>query len=281
MTGCSQGSRKAFEGMLTSWAASSGASFPATAAQVRDFIRTQATSGRAGHPLRPQSIRLMLRHLSNLHTRILRADDPTIHILVTSEMKALFRERGSLARPTVPLRLKGDVADIVADDPLPGSIIAMLHVLEGDDSPWALRARVVLGLGADTGRSRSEYAAVNIGDVGTMPDGTSTVFFGGAPRYLSEETMGFISTWLLWRETKHPGSATPFDAMFTGIDQRKRPTSRLTVDGYTNVLRDIMLRIGCGLPVSGNSFQAGLKLDLAAIGTTKISIANALEFKEI
>jgi len=42
-----------------------------------------------------------------------------------------------------------------------------------------------------------------------------------------------------------------------------------------------MKRVGCGIPVCGNSFQAGLKLDLAAIGTTKIGIANALGFKEL
>lgn len=281
LAGCSQGSRDAFEGMLASWCASSGASFPATPVQVRDFVRTQAASGRAGHPLRPQSIRLMLRHLSNLHVRILRVDDPTAHILVTSEMKALFRERGSLAKPTIPLRLKGDVADIVNDDPLPGSIIAMLRALDGDDSPWALRARVVLGLGADTGRSRSKYAAVNISHVVAMPDGTGTALFGGELRYLSAETMEFISNWLSWRKAISPGSATATDALLTGIDQRRRPTSRLTVDGYVDVLRDIMTRVGHDLPVSGNSFRAGLKIDLAAIGTTKIAISNAFGFREI
>lgn len=281
LIGCSQGSRSAFNGMLASWRAHSVDPFPATPTQVRDFVRAQAANGRAGHPLRPQSIRLMLRHLSNLHTRVLRVNDPTRHIIVTSEMKALFRQRGSLARPTVPLRLKGDVADIVADEPLPGSIISMLRELDGDDSPWALRARLVLGLGADTGRRRSEYAAMDIGHVVVMPDGTGTALFGGAPRYLSAETMGFISAWLSWRETIRPGSTTYTDALLTGIDQRRRPTERLTVDGYVDVLRDIMRRVGHNLAVSGNSFQAGLKLDLAAIGTTKIGIANALGFKEL
>lgn len=279
--GCSQGSRNAFEGMLASWSASSDTTFPATPAQIRDFVRAQATSGRAGRPLRPQSIRLMLRHISNLHIRILRVDDPTHHILVTSEMKALFRERGSLAKPTIPLRLKGDVTDIINDDPLPGSIIAMLRTLDGDDSPWALRARVVLGLGADTGRNRSEYAAVDIGNVIAMPDGTGTALFGGAPRYLSAETMEFISAWLSWREAIRPRSTKPTDALLVGINQRRHPTARLTVDGYVDVLRDIMKRVGHNLPVSGNSFQTGLKLDLAAIGTTKIGIANALGFKEL
>jgi len=281
LAGCSQGSRNAFEGMLSSWSASSDASFPATPVQVRDFVRAQAASGSTGRPLRPQSIRLMLRHLSNLHARILHVDDPTRHILVTSEMKALFRERGSLARPTVPLRLKGDVADIVNDDPLPGSIIAMLRALKGDDSPWALRARVILGLGADTGCSRSEYVAINIGHVFVMADGTGTVLLGGPPRYLSAETMAFISAWILWREAVLPSSTRPTDALLVGIDQRHRPATRLTTDGYVGVLQDIIKRVGCGVPVSGNSFRAGLKLDLAAIGATPIAIANVLGFKEL
>lgn len=281
LLGCSEGSRKAFQGTLASWSSSIGSPLPASPSQIRDFVRAQAASGRAGRPLQPQSIRLMLRHLSNLHVRILRVDDPTRHILATSEMKALFRERGSLAKQTIPLRLKGDVVDIVNDDPLPGSIIAMLRALDGDESPWALRARVVLGLGADTGRSRSEYPAADIGHVVAMPDGTGTAFFGGAPRYLSAETMAFISAWLSWREAIRPGSTTSDDALLVGIDQRRRSTGRLTVDGYVDVLRDIMQRLGCGLPISGNSFQAGLKLDLAAIGATNISIANALGLKEL
>lgn len=281
LLGCSDGSRRAFQGMLASWSNSINSALPASPTQIRDFVRAQSASGRSGHALRPQSIRLMLRHLSNLHVRILRVDDPTRHILVTSEMKALFRERGSLAKQTVPLRLKGDVADILADDPLPGSIIALLRALDGDDSPWALRARVVLSLGADTGRSRSEYAAVDMHHIVAISDGTGTALFGGAPRYLSAETMRFISAWLSWRETISPGSTSATDALLTGINQRRCPTCRLTVDGYVDALQDIMKRVSYGVAVSGNSFQAGLKLDLAAIGATKIAIANSFGFKEL
>lgn len=232
----------------------------------------------------------MLTIISDLHVKVLEVDDPTKHILVTSEMKALYRERGSRAKPIAPLRLKGEVADIVADEPLPGSIIHMLRALTNDRSGWALRARVVIGLGADTGRDRSDYVRLNVGDVVASCDGGGHAVFGRpssdqeigeAPKFVSPDTMGFIREWLEWREKAAPGSTATDAPMLVRIDQKGMPGGRLSVWGYVDVLKDIMQRVGGGAHVSGNSFQAGLKLDLAAIGTTKVGIANALGFKEL
>lgn len=291
LSGSTTSGRQAFKNTLDSWvAAGLPNDFPVTPHQVRNFVRAQAIAGRSGKPLTPRSIRLMLRQLSHLHVHVLQVDDPTKHILVTSEMKALFRERGSRGTAITPLRLKGDVADIIQDEPLPGSILAMLRALEGDYSPWALRTRVVLGLGADTGRNRSEYVELNIGNIAAMPDSSGTAAFKSArsdrdiseaPKYLSPETMGFIQEWLGWREKAAPGSTGGEAALLVRINQKGQPGGRLTADGYVDVLQDIMRRLGGGAHVSGNSFKAGLKLDLAAIGTAKVGIANALGLKEI
>lgn len=261
---------------------------PTEPSAIRDFIRKQAASGRSDKPLTPQTLKRMLAVISDLHVKVLEVADPTKHLLVTSEMKALYRERGSRPKSIVPLRLKGDVVDIVRDDPLPGSIIAMLRRLKDDESGWALRAKVILGLGTDTGRNRSDYVRLDIGEVVAMPDGSGqatfrlvpTALVEHTPRYVSPDTMTFIHDWVSWREKVSPGSTEGDAPMLVRIDQKGIPGRRLSKEGYIDVLQEIMRRVGDGAYASGNSFRAGLKLDLAAIGTTKLGIANSLGFKD-
>jgi len=291
LAGSSSSGRQALSSVLRAWERTHGScQFPATSRQVQEFIRSIAAQGLSGSPLKPQTIRLLLQYLSRLHVQVLQVTDPTGHLLVTSEMKALYREHGSRARSITPLRLKGDVANIVVDEPLPSSIIHMLRALENDRSGWALRACVVLGLGADTGRDRSDYTRLNVGDVVASRDGDGYALFGRrssnqeiceAPKFVSPDTMGFIHEWLEWREKDAPGSTAGDAPMLVRINQKGMPGARLSIWGYVDVLKDIMQRVGDGAHVSGNSFQAGLKLDLAAIGTMKVGIANALRFREL
>ena len=283
--------RELHDGVLASWSTSMGdiPIAPASPSDVRDFIRKQAVAGRSGKPIKPQTLKRMLQVITNLHTKVHEIEDPCQHLLVTSEMKALYREHGSRPKSIVPLRLKGDVADIVRDDPLPGSILAILRKMKSDSSGWALRAKVILGLGADTGRNRSDYIRLDTGDVIKMPDGSGqatfrlipTALVSYTPRYVSPDTMRFIDDWLRWREKVSPGSTEGDAPMLVRIGQKGLPGDRLSKEGYIDVLQDIMQRVGDGAHASGNSFRAGLKLDLAAIGTTKIGIANALEYKNV
>lgn len=291
LSGLTDSGRQFHEGTTASWKEAMGdiPLAPAEPSEIRDFVRKQAACGRSGKPLTPQTLKRMLAVISDLHVKVLEIADPTKHLLVTSEMKALYRERGSRPNSIVPLRLKGNVADIVRDDPLPGSIIAMLRKLKDDDSGWALRAKVVLGLGADTGRNRSDYIRLDIGDVVTMPDDSGQATFRlvpkalieHAPRYVSPDTMTFIHDWVSWREKVSPGSTEGNAPMLVRIDQKGMPDGRLSKEGYVDVLRDITRRVGDCAHASGNSFRAGLKLDLAAVGTMKLGIANALGFKEL
>lgn len=286
LSGLSESGRKFHDGTLASWKASMG-DLPITPAEpsaIRDFIRKQSICGRSGKPVQPQTLRRMLDVISHLHVQVLEIADPTKHLLVTSEMKAIYREKGSRPKSIVPLRLKGNVADIINDDPLPGSIIAMLRKISDDKSGWALRARVILGLGADTGRNRVDYVRLNVGDVASMPDGSGQATFRHpnaphahyAPKYVSPDTMRFIHEWLSWRERVLPGAVGPEAPLLVRIDQKGMPAGRLSLEGYVDVLHNIMKRLGDGAYASANSFRAGLKLDLSAIGTTKLGISNAL-----
>lgn len=292
MSSLSKGLRSFHDVTCRAWASVHGPAImsPTTPAMIQAFIRRQAAYGISGKPIQPQTLKRMLAVISDLHVKVLEIEDPTKHILVVSELKALYRERGSRAKPIAPLRLKGDVADIIEDDPLPGSIIQMLRALAGDESGWALRTKVVLGLGADTGRDRSDYVRLNIGDVIPSSDGSGHALFGQvhsgheireAPKFLSPETMSYVREWLEWREKAVPGMTSVEAPMLVRINHNGMPGGRLSVWGYVDVLKDIMRRIGGGAHVSGNSFRSGLKLDLAAIGTTKVGIANALGFKEV
>jgi len=262
----------------------------ASPAVVRKFIQAQALAGRSGRPIKPVTIRIMLRSISDLHVKVLEVTDPVSHILVSSEMKAIFREKGSRGKAIHPLRIKGDVKDIAADEPLPGSILYMLRSMQGDDSPWNLRTRVMLGLGADTGRPRRDYVRLRVGDLTVAADGSGAMFFRRASsvqdveepgKYVSPETIGFIRAWTEWREKTSPGSASKDAPLLVRIGQKGRPGAGLTIDGYDEVLKAISRRIGDGAQITGNSFHAGLKLDLAAIGTTKVGIANALGHREL
>jgi integrase len=278
-------------GALASWShVNDVAIVNTTPAEVRKFVQAQALSGRSGKSIKPVTIRIMLRSISDLHVKVLEVVDPVTHMLVSSELKAIFREKGSRGRAIHPLRLKGDVRDIAIDDPLPGSILSMLRSMKGDDSPWALRTRVILGVGADTGRPRRDYARLRVGDLIEDPDGSGVISFGRMPsgrhveepgRYVSPETVGFIRDWTGWREKTSPGSVGMDAPLLVRIDQKGRPGQGITVNGYDEVLKEISRRIGDGAPISGNSFHAGLKLDLAAIGTTKVGIANALGHREL
>lgn len=280
--------RQFHDGVLASWHDSMDniPIYPASPSDIRDFIRKQAVRGRAGKPIKPQTLKRMLQVITNLHTKVLEVEDPCKHLLVTSEMKSLYRDKGSRPKSIVPLRLKGDVADIINDEPLPGSIIAMLRKLENDKSGWALRARVILGLGADTGRNRSDYVRLNVGDVVKMPDESGQASFCGehqetvpeAPKYVSPDTMAFIDEWLRWRKKVLPGSADASEPMIVQITQKGVPAGRLSKEGFIDVLQDIMQRVGDGAKASGNSFRAGLKLDLQDIGITKLGISNSLGF---
>lgn len=298
--GAAANTRRAFTADLRAWAAFRAAReqplLPGGPLDVRDFVRARAQSG-----LKASSIARQLAHVSIAHELAGHRPSPVRDRIVSGELKGLRREQGLAGRggrrQARPLRFKGDVADLEHDTPLALSIAALLTTL--DDSPAGRRDRLLLLLGADLGRRRSEYAAMNVGDVDPAGDGSGTIRIRrsktdqagqGTVKYLSPATMAALRDWLVLRSSPAPLSADA--ALLTSVDRFGRPGARLSHDG----VRDVLLRIARrGLArlrpelepseidaqlhgLSGHSFRVGFAQDLTAAGEGLAAICQAADW---
>jgi integrase len=219
-------------------------------------------------------------------------------------MKGIRREEGldgrGRRRQALPLRLKGEVGDIVADEPLPLSVMALLTTLDTTTAAGA-RDAVLLLLGTDLGRRRSEYAAMNVGDVMTAGDGSGTMLIRrsktdqsgeGRVKYLSPEAMTTIRSWLAIRQGGNDSPLPPDAPLLASVDRFGRVGGRLSDDG----IRDVLLRIARrGLRMlqpefedaaienqvrglSGHSLRVGFAQDLTAAGEGLAAICQAADW---
>jgi len=300
--GAAANSRRAFAGDLRAWSAFRRARgqvlVPGGAIDVRDFIRAQARSG-----LKASSIARQLASIAILHDLAGHTPSPTRDRVVSGEMKGIRREQGLAGngrrRQAKPLRIKGDVGDMFADAPFPLSIAALLTTRDLATTAGA-RDAVLLWLGTDLGRRRSEYAAMNIGDFTAAGDGSGTMLIRrsktdqageGRAKYLSAEAMAAIDRWLAIRaaQGEHPLPGLP---LLTSVDRFDRIGGRLSDDG----IRDVLLRIARrGLRrlqpelddaaiaaqcagISGHSLRVGFAQDLTAAGEGLAAICQAADW---
>jgi site-specific recombinase XerD len=208
--GASANTRRAFAADLRGWQAFCISrmlpSAPASSLLVRDYCRHQHRQGR-----KAATIARHLASIAVLHALVDCRPCPTRDPLVRSELRGIRKEQAisgrGATRQAKALRRKGDVADIFADNPEPLSILGLLHTLPA--SPAGVRDRVILQLGADLGRRRSEYVALNVGDIAPAADGSGVVLIRrsktdqdgeGQLKYVSPESMAAITAWLALRE---------------------------------------------------------------------------------
>ena len=301
--GAAPNSRRAFAADMRAWLAFRDSRYqptvPAGALDIRDFIRARARAG-----VRASTIARQLASISILQ-ELAGHPSPTRDRVVAGELRGLRREEALAGRGRAgqarPLRLKGDVADLVADDALPLSIMALLTTLD-PANPAHARDRVLLLLGADLGRRRSEYAAMTLGDVAHAADGSGTLMIrrsktdqGGEGRikYISPAAVAAIDAWTAIREAC-AGLPLPADApLLTSVDRFGRPGSALSDDGIRHILLGIARR---GLAVlepsldaheierrcrglSGHSFRVGFAQDLTAAGEGLAAICQAADWR--
>jgi len=301
--GAAANTRRAFGADLRAWGAfrrQQGLPLvPAGAIDVRDFIRAQVRVG-----LKASSIARQLTSIALVHD-LAGLASPTRDRVVVGEMKGARKEDGlqgrGRTRQAKPLRLKGEVEDIVADAPLPLSVLGLLSTLDRTTSAGA-RDAVLLLLGTDLGRRRSEYAAMDIGDVRTAGDGSGTMLIrrsktdqsgAGSVKYLSAEAMAAIDNWLTIRTQADEPPLPAFAPLLTSVDRFGRIGRRLSDDG----IRDVLLRIAKrGLQVlqpelepheiaeqcrglSGHSLRVGFAQDLTAAGEGLAAICQAADWR--
>lgn len=304
--GAAANSRRAFAADMRAWGAfrrtRGQPMIPAGAIDVRDFARAQVRAG-----LKASSIARQLASIAILHD-LAGLASPTRDRVVSGEMKGIRREEGlggrGRRRQALPLRLKGDVGDIVSDTPLPLSVLALLTTLDTTTAAGA-RDAVLLLLGTDLGRRRSEYAAMNVGDVTAAGDGSGTMLIRrsktdqsgeGRVKYLSADAMVAIHNWLAIRqgdnESPLPPDAAEAQPLLASVDRFGRVGGRLSDDG----IRDVLLRIARrGLRVlqpelddvaieaqlrglSGHSLRVGFAQDLTAAGEGLAAICQAADW---
>lgn len=300
--GAAANSRRAFAADMRAWrafcTAAGVAMVPASALTVRDFVRARHRDG-----AKASSISRQLASIAILHDIAGHTPSPTRDRVVLGEMKGIRREQGLMGRGAPrqirALRLKGDVADIFTDAPQPLSVLALLTTLPA--SPAGLRDRVLLHLGTDLGRRRSEYVAMTIGDVAAAADGSGTITIRrsktdqaglGEVKYLSPEAMTAIAAWISAREDQQgplPSSAP----LLTSVDRFGTIGTGLSDDGLRDVLRRIARR---GLRqlrpelsaeeveaqiagIAGHSFRVGFAQDLTASGAEMPAICQAADWR--
>jgi site-specific recombinase XerD len=300
--GAAANSKRAFAADMRAWGrfrrGRGQPMIPAGAIDVRDFARAQVRAG-----LKASSIARQLASVAILHD-LAGLPSPTRDRVVSSEMKGIRREEGldgrGRRRQALPLRLKGEVGDIVEDKPLPLSVMALLTTLDTTTAAGA-RDAVLLLLGTDLGRRRSEYAAMNVGDVAGAGDGSGTMLIRrsktdqsgeGRIKYLSAGAMGAIRTWLAIRQGVYESPLPPEEPLLASVDRFGRVGGRLSDDG----IRDVLLRIARrGLRrlqpeledaaiesqvrgLSGHSLRVGFAQDLTAAGEGLAAICQAADW---
>jgi len=215
--------------------------------------------------------------------------------IVRAEMKRMRRERGSQHKQALAIRQLGAVTSM--DDPaLPFSIECMLPAIEEDKSLFALRGKLILSLGGDTGRRNSEYWKANFSHLQPSADGTGVFHVdrsktdqegNGIVRFVSRRTMRYMNE---WRDARIASGeiVTPSSPLLMGLSRHHRVGKRLCHVGYHIALRwtvrraltilsadhpelvdqidDIVLRI------SGHSFRVGMVEDLITAGESIATI---------
>jgi integrase len=300
--GAAANSRRAFAADMRAWRSfrrgRGQPMIPAGAIDLRDFARAQVRAG-----LKASSIARQLASIAILHD-LAGLPSPTRDRVVSGEMKGIRREEGldgrGRRRQALPLRLKGDVGDIVEDKPLPLSVMALLTTLDTTTAAGA-RDAVLLLLGTDLGRRRSEYAAMNVGDVVGAGDGSGTMLIRrsktdqsgeGRVKYVSPEAIFAIRSWLAVRQGDSESPLPPDAPLLASVDRFGRVGGRLSDDG----IRDVLLRIARrGLRMlqpeledaaienqvrglSGHSLRVGFAQDLTAAGEGLAAICQAADW---
>ena len=260
------------------------------ARDVRDFIRDYEL-GR-----KPATVKAMASNIGVLVGGIAGNKNVCQTKVVRGEMKRIRREKGSQHKQALAIRQLGDVASF--DDPAqPFSITQMLAALEPDKSLRALRGKLILSLGGDTGRRNSEYWLSDVSHLVGQADGTGTFHVDrsktdqdgeGIVRFASRRTMRYAEEWKAAR-VAHGELVTPRSPLLIGLPgYRMRCGKRLCHVGYHIALRwsvETALTIlsadhpelidqipGILVRISGHSFRVGMVEDLIIAGESIVAI---------
>ena len=130
------------------------------------------------------------------------------------KLKEIRKADTRVRRQARGLRIKGEVADVHADEPQPLSLLALLESIPAD--PRGLRDRALLSCAYDAGLRRSEVVRARVEDFEPLPSGEASLFLPrsktdqegeGARVWMSARTMRHVAA---WQEAAELVSGYPF-----------------------------------------------------------------------
>jgi len=222
-------------------------SIPATADAMAQYVDYLATIRKSA------TIRRRINSLGTV-LKLSKHHDPTKQPEVILAIKRMHRKIGRAQEQATPL-----------------TKILLNQLLDScDGSVMGTRNRVLLKLGYETMRRRSELCAFRFADVDQAPSGKSviTLSFSKTDQYgsgkvlpISQELLELINKWRLL-----VGSD---GYILKSINRHGRVGSSLNPASISTILKALQERIGGGAkikPLSGHSFRVGAALDLLEQG---------------
>ena len=163
-------------------------------------------------------------------------------------------------------RAKGRIQEQA--EPLTKQVLTQLLQVCSDDI-WGLRNKVLLNLGYETMRRRSELCNFKFENIQVMPNGRKAILMersktdqygNGKLIPISDELFDFIKE---WQETTQ---LTGY--ILRGITQQQRFSRKLAPASINRILKDLQNQAGLKLntELSGHSFRVGKALDLLMEG---------------
>ena len=245
--------------VFTTWCILRGLrSLPATPDTLVDFIDDQAEAKK------PATIRRYIAAIAALH-RAADIDDPARAFKVKLALKRMYRRKGRRQKQAHGLTLELRTSMLSA---------AGSHLID-------IRNKAVLAVGYDTGRRRSEIAALRVDDLEPAADGSGTLLVRrsktdpeaqGMISYLAPDTMQLLADWL---DKANLRGGPLFRSMRRGRELQKGLRAADISAIYRRMARDAGISDSIARTISSHSTRVGMAQDMAGVGIDLASIMQA------
>ena len=281
---------------------------PASPETLVHYLRWLAQGSEARRPMKPATLARRIASIARIH-RILGLGEtaplPTQAGMVRDTLKGIRRDKRHRQKQAAPLRYGAAMAE---GQPAPAgvTVLALLAACGGDIV--GLRDAALISVAYDAGLRVSELVGTRVADLAQVADGSGRLEIAhsktdqegeGALAWLSIETMGRVSAWLLAAGIAEGPVFRRINVLASVADGEGQQVLRhfigrngLTRQGVVAILRRRVLEaidlghveLEAGMEgetvraLSSHSFRVGLTQDLFAAGEDGAGIALALRW---
>lgn len=219
---------------------------------------------------------------------------PCVDDLVRWKLKQVRRADSREVRQAHGLRLKGEVADVINDQPKGPSLLGILASLP--DDPRGVRDRALITVGYDAGLRRSELVRIKVAHLERLANNEMSLFIPrsktdqageGARAWLSSRAVEALDAWLKLTEISE-------GYVFRSLSYRVSASEHLTEGTVSRILKERAaeyldrlvedeqitkdLRDQLVRSISGHSLRVGCDQDLFAAGVDIGAIMQGLRW---